>query len=80
MSLRGARPEAIPKSMVFAWVSWRKIMKMKVSFETLAKKRPGPPEDTIRGKPRRSPGEGGEARAEAEERRRRGGGGRRREE
>ena len=32
-----------PKSMVFVWVSWRKIVKLRVSSEAFAKKGAGAP-------------------------------------
>ena len=57
MSLREAKPGAIPKSMVFAWVSWRKIKKIWVSSETFRKNSPGAPAARILG--RKIPFEGG---------------------
>ena len=38
-----------PKSMVFVWVPLRKIMKLRVSYETFAKKSAGAPGPRIRG-------------------------------
>ena len=38
-----------PKSMVFVWVSWRKMMKIRVSSEAFAKKGAPAPQHKFRG-------------------------------
>ena len=68
-----------PKSMVFAWVSWRKIMELRVSYETFAKNAPGHPAAPDPGEAPEGEAEAeaeAKAEAEAEEGGRRAGGGR----